>query len=139
MHLRIFPVAFLGLAIVGIFCGCGSGSATVSGEVTVDGKPLEIGIITYVPADSKGDPLTTDIVNGKYELQTVAGNKTVQISAPVVADKRKAFNGADAPWVEVTKESLPENYNSNSELKFEIKPGPNVKDWSLSRKTGKSK
>ena len=99
MHLRTFPVVFFGLAFVGIFCGCSSGSATVSGEVTVDGKLLEKGIITYVPADNHGDPLTANIENGRYQLQTVAGNKTVQISAPVVADKRKAFNGADAPWV----------------------------------------
>ena len=48
---------------------------------------------------------------------------------------RNVFQGA--PWVEVTKESLPENYNSNSELKFEIKPGANEKNWALTRKSAK--
>jgi hypothetical protein len=56
----------------------------------------------------------------------------VQISAPVVVERRKAYEGADAPLIEVTRERLPARYNTQSELTVDLQPGPNTKDWVLS-------
>jgi hypothetical protein len=131
-----------GLAVVVVFAGCGAltgcGSgptaATVSGEVKVGGTPVRAGVIAYVPVDGTGAPATADIKDGRYEIQTTAGSKRVQISVPVVTDKRKAHPGADAPWIDITMESLPDKYHSKSELTFDVKPGSNAKDWDLAVK-----
>jgi len=97
--------------------------------VTVDGQPLEKGVISFVPAGSKGAPIAADIQGGKYAVQAVAGPKLVQISAPIVTGRRPEYNGPYAPLVEITVESLPVKYNSESELSFEIKRGASAKDW----------
>jgi hypothetical protein len=128
---RIGPVVLLGWSLCGLVCGCGSRRATVSGEVTVNGQPLEHGVIEYVPADGNGPPGRDAIRNGRYEVRTAPGNKWVRISAPVVLGKRSEWNGPNAPLVEVLGESLPARYQVQTELTFEVQPGSNTKDWKL--------
>jgi hypothetical protein len=108
--------------------GCGS-TATVSGEVTVDGKPIDKGVISYVPADDKGAPATAPIENGRYELKTRPGNKRVQISQTVVVGKRDGY--------EITEERLPARFHSRTELTFEVQSGANTRDWNLETKARK--
>lgn len=121
----------LGLGTLGALVGCGSAPATVTGEVTVDGQRLEKGTISYIAAEGSEPPVTASIANGAYELRTMPGKKRVQISAPVLAEKRREHNGPDAPWVEVTRERLPERFNSNTELTFEVEAGNNTKNWNI--------
>jgi hypothetical protein len=130
MRLRAMLLSILTLAL-GFLAGCGPASATITGEVTVDGKPVENGVISYVPADGNGVPVTATILNGKYEVKTVVGKKSVQISVPVVIGRRKESNSPDAPIVELTEESLPEKYHAKTELTFEVVAGKNTKDWSV--------
>jgi hypothetical protein len=129
------PLALLlscsfGFPIVG---GCGPAVSSVCGMVTVDRQPVASGVISYVPAEGGGEPATATIAAGRYELHTSPGKKFVQISAPVVVGKRKEYEGADAPLVEITDESLPPRYNSQTELSFDVQRGKNTKDWSLSK------
>lgn len=121
-------VIVLGGALAG---GCGPATGTITGAVTIDGQPLDKGVISYVPADSQGHPVTVNIVNGKYTLQAPTGQKYVQISAPIVVNTRKEYEGPDAPLVEITDERLPPKYNSQTELTFEVKAGVNAKDWAV--------
>lgn len=131
-------LTLLALGGAGLAGGCGPGVATVSGEVTVGGRPLEKGVISFVAAEGRAAPATANIENGKYSVTTVPGNKRVQISAPVVVGKRPEHIGKDAPLVEITEESLPERYNSQTDLTFEVKAGANTKDWAVERKKGRS-
>ena len=117
-----------------LLSGCGAPTATVSGDVTVNGHPLESGIISYAPADGQAPQATAAVQNGKYRLKTVPGKAWVQISAPVVTGKRKEYNGPDAPMVDVSEESLPERYNAKTELTVDLKSGDNTKDWSVESK-----
>jgi hypothetical protein len=125
--LLTFALIFPGLS------GCG-GTATVSGQVTVDGEPLKNGVISYVPADDSGAPATTAIQDGKYELQMVPGKKFVQISAPGAVRKVREYNAPDAPEIVITDERLPARYNSATDLVLEVKAGINTKDWDLDTK-----
>ena len=112
--------------------GCGPSTGTVSGTVTVNGQPATSGIISFVPADGKGAPVTVEIQSGgKYSAQSVAGAKQVQISIPVVVGKRPEYNGPGAPMLDITEESIPAKYNSETELTFDLKPGVNQKDWAV--------
>ena len=124
----------LALVLTAALSGCGAPTATVSGEVTVDGQPVDNGVISYGPAEGTGAVVTAVIQKGNYRVQTTPGNKWVQISAPVVVGQRKEYNGPNAPLVDITEERLPERYNAKTELKLEVKAGDNVKNWSVEGK-----
>lgn len=119
--------------LAGLLAGCSSGpaSATVSGEVKVDGKPVEKGVISFSATEGAGQPATANIENGKYSVTTTAGKKMVQISAPVLIDKKKESTAPDAAWIEITKESLPDRYHARSELTLDVQAGSNTKNWEL--------
>jgi hypothetical protein len=131
------PALFL--AAITTLSGCGPTMGTVSGSVTVDGQPVTSGVISFVPADGKGTPVTVDITSGNYTAQAAAGSKRVQISAPTVTGRRKEYEGPDAPLVDITEEIVPPKYNSDTELTFEVKPGANQKDWAVESMRGKRK
>jgi hypothetical protein len=129
MQMRwLWCVVVAGSALI---TGCGPATGTVSGSVTIDGQPLDKGVISYVPADNQGVPVTANVVGGQYELTALAGKKFVQISAPIVVGQRKEYEGEGAPLVEITDERLPSKYNSQTELTFEIQSGRNAKDWAV--------
>lgn len=121
---------------MGLLVGCfgGPAAATVSGEVKVDGKPLERGTITFAPADGQGAPASGIIERGRYEVQTTAGKKIVQISAPVIVDHKKESETPGAKMIDITVETLPDRYHSKSELTLEVQSGSNTKSWELSKK-----
>jgi hypothetical protein len=131
---RLVLLMLLGLGGVVLGSGCGPGTATIDGEVTVDGKPLEKGVISYTPADGNGAPVTAEVRNGRYEVRTVAGRKVVQISAPIVVGQRKEHKGPGAALIDITEESLPPSCNSKSELTFEATAGANTKNWAVESK-----
>jgi hypothetical protein len=127
-HSSFLAAALLVIAVV----GCGPSTGTISGTVTVNAQPATSGIISFVPADGKSAPVTVDIhSNGQYSAQAVAGPKQVQISIPVVTGKRPEYNGPGAPLIEITEESVPAKYNSETKLTFDLKPGANQMDWAV--------
>jgi hypothetical protein len=110
------------VAICALLClGCGPKMAAVSGSVTIDGKAVETGTIAFVPSEGKDPPASTAIQNGKYEVKTTPGKKKVQISATVVTEKRDG--------IEFSKELLGPDYNSATNLEYEVKSGSQTKDW----------
>ena len=114
--------------------GCGAPTATVEGTVTVDGRPMPSGVVSYAPADGQGPPVTATVENGKYHLRTVPGKASVRISEPVVTGQRPQYNGPNAPMMDITEERLPERYNAKTELSVDLKGGDNTKDWSVESK-----
>ena len=92
------------LTLTALLTGCGPSTGTISGTVTVSGQPAASGIISFVPADGKGAPVTVEIQSGgKYSAEAVAGAKQVQISIPVVVGKRPEYSGPGAPLIDITK------------------------------------
>jgi hypothetical protein len=135
MHRQRFGILFLVCTAATVTTGCGGGpeSASVRGEVLVDGKPLESGIITFTGLDGK--TATANIQSGKYDLRTSLGKNRVQISAPIVTGKRKEYNAPNAPLVEITEESLQDKYHTQSTLTFDVQSGSNIKDWTAESKS----
>jgi hypothetical protein len=103
----------------------------VTGTVTVDNQPPPEGSsITFIPADGKQSPGTM-IQGGKYTVRDVpVGVATVEIRVPKLADPEKE-QAKSGPGRGV-EELLPAKYNDQSELRFEVKPGRNEKNWDLS-------
>jgi hypothetical protein len=86
------------LAVIGVCLalggGCGGSSVRVSGQVTYDGRPVEKGIITFLPADGKGSPVAGPIVGGRYQIEGLSpGPKLIHIDAeraPVTFPRSRA-------------------------------------------------
>lgn len=131
--MRLILASFLTAFIV---AGCGSGEPPtypVKGKVTLDGKPLEKGLIRFSPAGN-ASPVGGEIKAGEYTLNAPPGESKVEITSTIVVGQRKAYNTPDSPMVDITKEAVPEQYNTRSSLKYEVKPGSNTKDFDLGRK-----
>jgi hypothetical protein len=114
--------------------GC-SNTYEVTGTVRLDGQPIEKGSITFVPADGKGVTAGSEIKDGKYTVSKVStGTRLVQIRYPKVAGKKTLYDTPASPTRDLFREVLPPKYNDRTELRFEVHPGANEKDWELSLK-----
>ena len=114
--------------------GCGARESRVSGSVTLNGQPVETGAITFVPVDGKTPTAGGEIKDGRYSVKVPVGTMKVSISAPKVVGKKKIYPTPQSPEMPITKEALPARYNDQTELRLDVKPGANQKDWDLQSK-----
>lgn len=125
---------FLTIALLGaVSVGCQpSNMATISGKVTLDGKPIENGTISFIPADGNSSSAGERITNGEYKLTLPPGTKKVEIMASAVVGQRAAYGGqGDSPKVDVMRSIIPERYNVQSELTIEVEAGSGQHDFEL--------
>jgi len=99
--------------------------ATISGTVTLDGQPLNEGLIRFVPVDGQSATSDAPIKNGRYTAQVPTGERRVEITAPKVVGKKKMYDTPDSPEVDVVEELLPPQYNVQTTLKTTVKKGAN--------------
>ncbi len=138
MIMRHVKGAIFALLSACLLVGCGgSQNAEVYGTVTYENKPIENGSIVFLSADGKGPTGGGSIENGKYSVQNVAvGSYKIQINATKETTKMKMYDDPKAEWVQKAgEEMLPPKYSSEkaTELTFDVKPGTNKKDFSLTK------
>lgn len=134
-------VTAIGLVFVvlGVFTGCNDapGNATVNGFVTLDGKPLKRGIITFACVrDEPGAPASGQVqTNGSYQVQignsgaVVAGEYVVTVCARAPSiDSPTGGPPTPGPLITPVRYSTPDL----SGLRYHIRPGANVIDIALS-------
>lgn len=137
-----------------LFCalGCAEGEpCSVKGQVTHLGKPIEEGNIRFLTAgETPGPGGSAKITNGSYEVPAgsgmCAGSYTVAISAtrePTEKEAAAMKRGEDdepeegeegeaaAPVAPRRVQYLPEKYSMGQELKADLAPGENTKDFNL--------
>jgi len=121
--------------------GCGGGTVSVSGTVTLDGQALESGQILFVPVDtSKGQSAGATIQNGKFDVQGAApplpGSYRVEITSKKKTGRQIPAGSPSPPgtMIDETKEAVPAKYNTNSTLRQELKPGANTLNFPLDGK-----
>ena len=113
--------------------GCGGLPASVSGTVTVDGKPLEKGRVSFMPAG--GGAMATGVIesDGSYELSTnrMPGLETGQYNVSVVS--REMVPNEDGGPPQQGKYLAPKKYSSpsTSGLQFNVEKGSNTYDIEL--------
>ena len=117
--------------------GCSPGQrAAVSGQVTLNGQPIENGMIAFIPtADGDAPSAWTKIIDGRYQIPAHQGPGVgpcrVEIRwAKKTGRKIPAVHPA-GPIIEETREVVPERHNLQSELEMSIKAGENVADFTL--------
>ena len=126
-------------AIFFLLPGCGdNNSSTVTGQVSLDGKQLDGGAITFVPETS--GPLAYGDVgsNGVYTLQSsggVEGLKPGNYIATVSYRSGRPSPGMTLAQIQAL-EKVPVSYTTpeTSALRKEVKPGENVINLELTSK-----
>ena len=117
--------------------GCGKHAATVSGGVTLGGKPLSSGVVTFNPVTA-GASAYAAIAGGRYALQTGAeaglepGEYVVTVAANATAAEAASMG------IKVGREGImplltPQKYAdiTTSPLKVTVKPGSQEIDLTL--------
>jgi hypothetical protein len=117
-----------------VFAGCSSAGdnlprQAVSGRVTLDGKPLERGTISFQPESGLPTAAAVGITAGSYSMARaqglVPGTYRVLISStPPAAVTIDPTTGMPPPPGKPTpppKELLPAKYNASSTLSAEVK------------------
>ena len=112
--------------------GCGRGDipelGTVAGKVTMDGKPLA-GVMVQFHSAAGGRPGSgTTASDGTYELLYTAGAKGTKLGPSKIEITTVWPDGEPKPG---EKETIPAKYNSESELKEEVKKGRNQLNFEL--------
>jgi hypothetical protein len=129
----------LGAGIIQTGCSSDKSRGAVSGQVKLDGKPIERGSILLSPMEGvKGEPASGEIAAGRYQLSGKAapavGWNRVDIHA-----LRKTGRTVPKPLpmhgtMEEEVEAVAPRFNAESTLKVEIKPGENTADFEVGSK-----
>jgi hypothetical protein len=123
-----------GIIAVFVLAGCGGGDdgrikppelGTVTGKVTLDGKPLEGAMVEFSPATARPSFGTTDS-SGAYTLNYDEKRKGAAVGEHTVKINTRLETAALGK-----KEGVPARYNDKSELKATVKAGENTFDWDL--------
>jgi len=120
------------LVLVSILSGCNQGPAqgTVKGAVTLDGKPIDGGVITFVPADGNSQPEAVPITSGEYSVTMPVGDKRVEIYwAPPGG---QAVDTATQGREQIVQQ-IPARYNAQSTLTHTVTKGEVRKDFALTK------
>lgn len=85
----------LSIALLAPLTGCGekSDNVKVTGNVTVDGTPIETGAITFLAEDNAGPTGGGVINNGKFEASVPPGKKIVMVIGSKVVGERLRLEG----------------------------------------------
>jgi hypothetical protein len=121
--MRQFCVGILFL----IAAGCGKSGlevAPVKGRVTLDGRPLSTVDIVFQPEDGKRPATSRTNEEGNYELMYKRGQNGAPVGQHTV---RIGFTSG----IVAKPPNVPAKYNTASELKQEVKSGPNEIDFDL--------
>jgi hypothetical protein len=136
------PYRILVIALVAVLAsqaGCAGGPAfgELNGEVTLDGVPLQEGVIHFSPLDGSTATASALIVEGRFQLRVPVATHRVKISAPKLPKGFKSSKDLKRGTVdegEALAELIPPRYNRDSQLTFEVKRGSQSAPFHLSSK-----
>lgn len=110
-----------------LLAGCGSSGpavAPVTGRVTLDSRPLELVDIVFQPTNGDSPSTSRTDSDGHYELmykRGVMGARTGEHTVRIGFTSNLAKNPP----------AIPAKYNTESDLRREVKSGPNQFDFEL--------
>lgn len=128
------------VAVVALFSvGCGQGTGVVTGKVTLDGKPLPRGLITFLSEVGKKDAFSAAIIDGEYRTDPIpCGPAKVTVIAtdgPPTEEKGGSDLQAGPRPGTKTMVVIPDRYQKPDTSGFEltIKPGENPFNADMTR------
>ncbi len=141
--LHLMTILGVGLTVISS-TGCTSDTtATVSGNVTLNGKPLAKGLISFSAIDDAGGTGGGDVVNGKYEAKGLPpGKYQVHIAGVpegdviMPGDPRTKRTMTDAE-IRAMSDPIPADATGNDQT-IELKAGAQQHDFKLESKSARS-
>src|SRR5262245_7095956 len=119
----------LAVALV-LVLGCGGRKfASVSGTVTMDGKPLPNAVVTFIPVAEKGaidaGESSTGKTNekGEFTLKSTTGKNGALVGKHKVSISIQKTKVGESEERTRTVELVPNRYNENTELSFDVPSG----------------
>ena len=114
------------VSLLGIGCGAPAGPARqpVAGTVTLDGKPLDSGTITFLPSEG-GPGAFGPIQAGAFQFSAADGPPAGRYRVEIVAVKPTGKQIPDpdglAGTIAEVRNTIPPRYNARTELEAEVK------------------
>jgi hypothetical protein len=120
-----------------VLTGCSDNNAAhLSGQIRLNGVPIENGSIRFTPTDGKGPTAEVFIENGKYVVTTAPGPRRVEIrDRKVVGSRHLHKEDPSTPMVDVVEVTVPARYNTASELTTNLESGSKTQDFELESTT----
>ena len=125
----LFPLGVLislAACLLAVVSGCGGDAIdrlAVSGEVTLDGQPLDDASITLVPV-GQGPSAGAEISEGSFAIERSVGPSPgkyrVEIRAYRGTGEQIPDDDAPGEMTEQTEQIIPRRYNRDTELEVEV-------------------
>lgn len=123
--LTYFAAGFV-VAIVVVGCSDPNGRQRVSGEILLDGQPLDSGKVSLRPVGT-GPLAAGRIKNGKFVLTSdkgpLPGAYLIEIESQRGTGKKVPLIDNPSIKIEETEQIIPSDYNERSQLRIEVEPG----------------
>jgi len=130
--------------VIAMCFGCGKKGprrAAASGHVTLDGQPIEEGVIQFLPIEGTVGPETGGVITkGQYDIPQqrgpVVGKSRIELRASKKTGRKiQDPTGRTGTLTDEYKEMFPPDSNTNSSLVREIKDDPNTLDFDIRTKS----
>ena len=138
MSVRVYPILLTFMAAL-VLSGCGGGMPSVTGMVTIDGKPappgLQIDFQPDVPNSSSSTGYTDEA--GNYEMRFTPAKPGVMLGVSkvqVYVPRKMNSDGIPAIPPQLKGIKIPKEYNEQSELTYEVQGGSNTFDIDIQTK-----
>lgn len=115
-------------------CSSGPSTASVKGDVRLNGEPVEAGSISFIPSSGEGTKVAAAIENGKYEIAADRAPAPGSYKVEITWDKptgRKIPSADPGMQTDERREAIPAKYNTQTTLVEELTAGENVKNFTL--------
>lgn len=134
-QLRTLLAAALFASSFALCSGCaeeGPETVAVRGTVKLDGKPLPVGTIVFIPQEgTRGPRAAGEIRDGKYEIAETEGPGVGSLRVDIWGREASDITDIKAPKPAVTV-AVPQEFNSQSTLTVETRSGAdNTFDFDL--------
>jgi len=107
----------------------------ISGKVTVDGQPLDLGVIAFMPQGGQGRVAGSPIRDGAYAVPEEKGPTAATYQVQIHWNKKtgKQIPNPMSPdeMIDDLMEGLPEKYHAKSELTAKVSPEQTTFDFDL--------
>ena len=136
------PRRLLLLVVLGLspLTGCsakpyeGKSRIPISGKVTYDGRPIDGGTISFIPADGSNRVSGGPLIQGAYQVPEEKGANEGEYRVEVRWPRPTGKKYKDPDTLETyneQKESMPKKYNTQSELTASVTETKNQFDFDL--------